>query len=191
MAKITKVEVVQNPSSAEFYTLTALQKGDKIAFLPLDWGGVVAESENSRQYLQVLPIVVLSTTGATFISRISANTFTARAVEPVEGESYPQLQQSVSKKIAYCGASAIEELAKGCKFVEVAETYAIKCAYRKKTGTYDWTTIGLELSDDSYTLKDDSIVIDDEVISKAQIQARLKEYAEKHSASLGLAQQTE
>lgn len=188
MAKITKVEVVQNPSSAEFYTLTALQKGDKIAFLPLDWGGVVAESENSRQYLQVLPIVVLSTTGATFISRISANTFTARAVE---GEAYPQLQHSVSKKIAYCGASAIEELAKGCKFVEVAETYAIKCAYRKKTGTYDWTTIGLELSDSSYTLNDDSIVIDDEVISKAQIQARLKEYAEKHSASLGLTQQTE
>ena len=85
MAKITKMEV-QNPSTAEFYTLTTLQKGDKIAFLPLDWGGVIAHTDNNKEYLQVLPIVVLSTTGATFISRISANTFTARSVE---GVAYP------------------------------------------------------------------------------------------------------
>ena len=187
MAKITKMEV-QNPSTAEFYTLTTLQKGDKIAFLPLDWGGVIAHTDNNKEYLQVLPIVVLSTTGATFISRISANTFTARAVE---GVAYPQLQHAISKKIAYCGASAIEELANGCKFVEVAESYDIKCAYRRKAGTYDWTTIGLDATNETYTLDENGLTIGDEVFTKSDIQTRLKEYAERQQKRLNLSEPTE
>lgn len=180
MAKITKFEV-ENPTHAEFYTLTTLQKGDKIAFLPLDWGGVIAHTDNNKEYLQVLPIVVLSTTGATFISRISANTFTARSVE---GVAYPQTHHAISKKIAYCGAAVINELATACKFVEVSETYTIKCAYRKKTGTYDWTTLGLDPTDEVYTLDENGLTIGDEVFTKSDIQARLKEYAERQQKQL-------
>jgi hypothetical protein len=188
MAKITEM-AVENPSTAEFYTLTSLQKGDKIAFLPLDWGGVIANTDdNNKKYLQVLPIVVLSTTGATFISRISANTFTARAVT---GVAYPQLQHAISKKIAYCGLSAIEELAKGCKFVAVGESYDIKCAYRKQEGTYNWTTLGLDATDETYTLDANGLTIGDEVFTMSDIQARLKEYAEKQQKRLNLSEQTE
>lgn len=187
MAKITKFEV-ENPTHAEFYTLTTLQKGDKIAFLPLDWGGVIAHTDNNKEYLQALPIVVLSATGATFISRISANTFTARAVE---GVAYPQLQHAISKKIAYCGASAIEELAKGCKFVEVAESYDIKCAFRRKEGTYDWTTLGLDPTDEVYTLDENGLTIGDEIFTKSDIQTRLKEYAERQQKRLNLSEPTE
>ena len=95
MAKITSMKV-ENPSNAEFYTLATLQKGDKIAFLPLDWGAIVAHSDDKRRYLQAIPVIVLSTTGATFIRHISANTFTARSAE---GVPYPQLAHAVSKNI--------------------------------------------------------------------------------------------
>lgn len=187
MAKITKMEV-KNPSTAEFYTLTTLQKGDKIAFLPFEWGSVVAGTDDGKEYLQAIPIVVLSATGATFISRVSNNTFTARAVD---GDAYPQINHAISRKIAYCGKSAIEELSKGCKFVKVAETYAIKCAYRKQEGTYNWTTLGLDATDETYTLDENGLTIGDEVLTISDIQARLKEYAERQQKRLNLSEQTE
>lgn len=180
MAKITSIKV-ENPSTAELYTLTTLQKGDKIAFLPLDWGGIVAHSDDNRHYIQAIPVIVVSATGATFISRISGNTFTARAAN---GEAYPQIAHTVSKKIAYCGTSAVEELAEKCQLVDVVETYDICCKYLKKEGTYNWTTLGLELSSEVYTIDADSIHIGAEVYTRKQVQKYLQNYAEKRSTQL-------
>ena len=70
MAKITKFEVVdlENNVSDEagFYTLKLPHIGDRIAFLPFDWGGV----KRRQNYLEVIPVIVLSTTGKTYISRL-------------------------------------------------------------------------------------------------------------------------
>ena len=173
MAKITSFNVVdlENSVSNEFgfYTLKLPYIGDRIAFLPFDWGGVIRRND----YLEVIPVVVSSTTGKTYISRLCQNTFTAAAVE---GTRYPQLSHSVTKTIAYCGLNAITDFAKSCKYFVVENTYNIRCKRPVRNGTYSWVTLGLGATDESYIIDNNCVTIGGVVFTKEDVVRKLAQY---------------
>ena len=60
----------------------------------------------------------------------------------------------------------------------------MQCKYLKKEGTYSWTTLGLDLTEESYTFDQNGIVIGDELYTREDIEKRLTEYTEKRNAQL-------
>ena len=183
MAKINLLDDVK------INVINAFCEGDKIALLDSTTLGcptIVTYVDGEKKYANGLCSVVYSEgTLRPFVLSLSA--LTAQSATPIEvGEistTRPQLSSTISRDIARTGSVAVQRLQKQKTVVEVAHVFPMVC-HRKDSTLYNWSTVGLEPTNDVYTVKDKNIVLNNAKISIEECKTFFDTYVEEQTKRL-------
>lgn len=147
-------------------TLNALQQGDKILFIDgalINGRKAIAHVDGNDYANGTCCVVATKYRLRAFM--LSQSCFIARNNEPVTingiQTEYPQCTHVVSDRIATLGDTAIDELIADKKVVAIGATYRLTCDYSANSAkagqTYRWTTLGVDETDETYTIEDNAV----------------------------------
>lgn len=185
MAKIISSKDIDN--NVAFYTLNIPQKGEKVLFLSSEFCDGVAvafqKEDGGTAYANGFKCLLAGADGLRpFV--FPWNSVIANGTQVIEGSTMPQMLHAVTSKIARGGFHVLEDFASKKAVGEVGSLYALTIKKRAKDETYQWTTVGVDETDQTYKSTRDKITFGGHEITKSEIVAFFKDYEDRQNKRL-------
>ena len=167
MAKIIASKEIDE--TAIFFTNNRPTEGTKVLFLSTEvTNGILAsydkEEDGKKVYANGIRCILSDELGLRPYV-LPVNDFMAQSAEMINGTFIPQNAHKVTKMIGRYGTPYLQELGNGCNIAVVAGMFPMKVKKIGSTDTYNWTTLGLDESSETYTIKDGVITFGEQKIT--------------------------
>lgn len=186
MAKI--ISSVKIDETAIFFTSNRPTEGTKILFLSTEAAngiltGYDKNEDGAAVYANGIRCILCDEVGLRPYV-IPVNDFMAQSTALINNKFTPQDSHTITKRIRTFGTPALQELGNACAVAVVGATYPMKVKKFTSDDTYNWTTLGVDETKDTYKLKDGVITYDKKTITLEECAKFFEEHQKRQNDRL-------